>query len=193
MQGDTTVAYALYFESLMIRRSIGDKLGIAISLNNLGKLTSDQGDYDTAYTLLAQSLDMYHTLKDQHGIARAQCNLAEVLVRKGEVVKATAFYRASLATCWNLNARPDIAVCFEGLARLAVAQDHLERAAHLLGAAATLRETIGMSLSSVDVDAHRHHLTIVRTRLNGETFEWAWTRGKTMTMEQAVEYILIKQ
>lgn len=47
-QGDYRLSRAYHKEALAIRRGLGGKWAIAISLNNLGTTILDQGDYATA-------------------------------------------------------------------------------------------------------------------------------------------------
>jgi non-specific serine/threonine protein kinase len=56
MQGDYARATALYEESLALDRELGDKQGIAISLNNLGIVAYLHGDYERAPALLHEAL-----------------------------------------------------------------------------------------------------------------------------------------
>ena len=51
-RGDYTRAIDYYTRSLKIKEEIGDKKGIATSLNNIGNIYVDQGDY-------AKALDYY--------------------------------------------------------------------------------------------------------------------------------------
>ena len=45
-------------ENLALRRDLGDPLGIAAALGNLGILAQDQGDYSRAVVLFEQDLTM---------------------------------------------------------------------------------------------------------------------------------------
>ncbi|HLK59184.1 MAG TPA: tetratricopeptide repeat protein, partial [Chthonomonadaceae bacterium] len=56
MQGDYATARALIEESLTIARELGDRRGIANSLNNLGNMAAEQGDFTSARSLHEESL-----------------------------------------------------------------------------------------------------------------------------------------
>jgi tetratricopeptide (TPR) repeat protein len=55
-QGDFTSARSLFAESLAIRRELGDRSGIAASLNSLGNLASTRGEQGSARSLYEESL-----------------------------------------------------------------------------------------------------------------------------------------
>ena len=77
-QGDYAAARALHEESLSIRRELGERWGIASSLNNLGNVAYAQGDYAAARMLDQQSLAVQHALGDRRGIAYTLESLAAV-------------------------------------------------------------------------------------------------------------------
>ncbi|MFT3895750.1 MAG: hypothetical protein QM730_29375 [Anaerolineales bacterium] len=56
-------------ESLMIRRQLGDKAGLALSLNTLADVVLDEGKFSDARPLLDESLEINRELGDQTAIA----------------------------------------------------------------------------------------------------------------------------
>jgi DNA-binding SARP family transcriptional activator len=66
------------------------------------------------------------------------------------------------------------------------------QAARLWGAAETLRERMGMSLSHFDLAAsgYEQDLAAVRSALDEASFDAAWAEGRMMSPEQAIEYAL---
>jgi predicted ATPase/class 3 adenylate cyclase len=96
-QGDYNAARLLYQESLAIRRSLGNKRGVADLLNNLGVLARYQGDYDAARPLYEESLALYRELGEKRPIAFALNNLASVIRYQGDHEAARLLYQESLA------------------------------------------------------------------------------------------------
>jgi DNA-binding SARP family transcriptional activator len=66
------------------------------------------------------------------------------------------------------------------------------RAARLWGAAEALREQMGMSLSHFDLAAsgYEQDLAAARSTLSEASFDAAWTEGRAMSPEQAIEYAI---
>src|SRR5262249_31655310 len=105
---------------------------------------------------------------------------------QGDDKRATAFYGESLALRWELGDKHGLAECLEGLAGVAVAQQHLERAARLLGAAEPLREATGAPLSPRERVRYDRDVSAVRAGLDDVAFVAAWATGKAMPLEQSI-------
>ncbi|MEO8133346.1 MAG: tetratricopeptide repeat protein [Betaproteobacteria bacterium] len=118
-QGDYVAAQALLDESLAIRRALGDRKGIATSLNNLGALAYDQTDYPTARARYEESLAIRRTLDDRWGIAVSLNNLGNVASEQDDSAAAVASYEASLAMFRELGDRRGVAYALNNLGLLA--------------------------------------------------------------------------
>ncbi len=118
-QGDYASAEALINESQDIARVLGDKTGIAVSLNALAVTARDRGDVATAHVLFEASLALWRELGDQKAVARALSNLANVLKLQGDYDRARSLYEECLAifrglgdrtgVAWSLNYQGDVA------------------------------------------------------------------------------------
>jgi predicted ATPase/class 3 adenylate cyclase len=109
-QGDYPSARARSEESLAIRRQLGDRRGLASSLNILGNVAVDQGDFASAQTLFEESLAIDRELGDQRGIAAMLSNLGSVAQNKGDYQAAATLYEESLAIIRELGDRGGIAI-----------------------------------------------------------------------------------
>ena len=79
---------------------------------------------------------------------------------------------------------------FELLAQVNESEERYEQAVQLLAAAETLRIRIGAPLEQV---AQKHVTAVLagaRARLGDVVFELAWSKGATMTTEQAIALAL---
>jgi predicted ATPase len=118
-QGDYASAEALITESQDIAHRLGDKTGIAVSLNALAVFARDRGDVATAHVLFETSLGLWRELGDQKAVARALSNLANVLKLQGDYDRARELYAECLAifqglgdrtgVAWALNYQGDVA------------------------------------------------------------------------------------
>jgi non-specific serine/threonine protein kinase len=189
-QGDHAAARPLFEESLAIRRELGDRQGIAESLNNLGEVAQAQGDHAAARALHEESLAIRRELGHRWGIAVSLNNLGTVAWAQGDHAAARALYEESLAIKRELGDKKDLAECLEGLAKVAGAQGQPQRAARLLGAAEALREAIGAPLPPADRSDHERSVAAARAALGEEGFGAAWEGGRVSSLEQAIEYAL---
>ena len=118
-QGDYSAANALMRESLDIARQLGDKQGVAVSLNALAVVARDNGELAEAHALFQESLGVWRELGDLKAIARALSNLANVLKLQGEYDHARSLHAECLAifqglgdrtgVAWSLNNQGDVA------------------------------------------------------------------------------------
>jgi len=118
-QGDYASAAALINESQDIAQVLGDKTGVAVSLNALAVFARDRGDVEVAHILFEASLGLWRELGDQKAVARALSNLANVVKLQGEYGRARALYVECLSifrglgdrmgVAWSLNYQGDVA------------------------------------------------------------------------------------
>ena len=149
-QGDGGRAAALLGESRSLSESIGFREGIAWSLEQLGLLGASRGDRAAA-TLLRRSLEVHRELRDRWRMSSVLEDLAAVALAAVEVTPAG---RTAQGTA---GAAP---------------------AAALLGAAESLRETIGTVIAPCERAQHDEAVSGARAVLGEEAFAAAWQRGR---------------
>ena len=76
-------------------RELGNRAGIANSLNMLGTISTEEGDYAGAWVLHEQALQIRCELGDVEGIARSLEGLAEVIAARGNSLRAARFWGAA--------------------------------------------------------------------------------------------------
>ena len=189
-QSDYEAARSLFEESLAIIRELGDRRRIAYSLGNLGNVAVDQGDYATARQHFQESLVILRELGDRGGIALSLGNLGSVALDQGDYAAARSLHQESLAIKRELGDKWGIALSLEGFVGLAAAQAQPGRALQLAGAAAALRETIGVPLLPTEQARLERHLETAQRALSEEASAKALADGRTMTLEQAIAYAL---
>jgi predicted ATPase len=118
-QGDYAAADTLIRESLDIARQLGDKQGVAVSLNALAVHARDRGDIAVAHSLLEESLALWRELGDQKAVARSLSNLANVAKLQGDFDRVRSLYAECLSifrglgdrtgVAWSLNYQGDVA------------------------------------------------------------------------------------
>jgi predicted ATPase len=118
-QGDYASADTLVGESLDITRQLGDKQGVAVSLNALAVLARDRGAVEVARSQFEDALKLWRELGDQKAIARALSNLANVVKLQGDNARARSLYAECLSifqelgdgtgVAWSINYQGDVA------------------------------------------------------------------------------------
>jgi non-specific serine/threonine protein kinase len=146
-QGEYALARSMYEESLAIFRGLGDRLGVAESLNNLGIVAWRQGEYALARSLYDEGLSIRRDMGDHLGVAASLHNLGNVAGHEGDYVQARSLHEQSLAIFRELG---------EGLG--------IVHSLHNLGAVAEHQGEYALARS-----LHKESLAIARELGNKET------------------------
>ncbi len=188
--GDRQVGMTLLENSLALFRELGDDWNVARTLLYLGDVQTRSGNYQLATLLADESLAVFKQLGDNWGIAFALGNSGELARRMGNFDLAWSRFLEGLELQFELGSKVDVCYRLESIAVLAVEQNDLKRAAMLLGAAASLRESIHALLApSYQVDL-APYIVNARDRLGEGPFEEAWEQGGSLNLEQAVRFAL---
>ncbi len=159
---------------------------IAYNLRLLAQSAIDQGDFDRAGLFSEQALRLRRELGGQWGIADALMIHGRVALKRGDLGRAAALWREGLALSWDLGDAGHLSDRLLAFGQLALADGQFVVAARLFGAAAALRERIGLEISTAWQPEFANDLARVRDALGAEAFEAAWAAGQTMKAEEAV-------
>jgi non-specific serine/threonine protein kinase len=183
-------ATALFKASLDLQRQLGDKLGIAHALNSLGCVLSNKGDYALAHELLNEALGLFRELQVDWGTVYALVNLGRAELYLGNHQLARPPLEEGIALCLRLGNHDVLAEYLDAFAAMIGSQGQPGLAAKLLGAAEALRETIGATIPPVERPIYERLIALACGTLDNATLKSAWTKGRTMTPEQAVSCAL---
>ena len=188
--GDSKKARPLLEEAVGLSRELDEKPVAARAINNLGDLALTVGEYARAETLFQESLELLRELGDTSNVARSLFNLGAAALQLGQHGRARSRFRESIGLSHKMEDKEDLAWCLEGFAALAVAEEEPDRAARLLGAAGGLLEAMGGEFKPFERLLHEETVVSVRGRLTPHSFDAGWAEGKSLSLEQAVEYAL---
>ncbi|HEX3724275.1 MAG TPA: tetratricopeptide repeat protein [Nitrolancea sp.] len=177
----------LFHESLTLFRAVDDRAGIAEVLNMLGEAKRLQGDFGDATELYEESLALWRELGDEQYVATILHNLGRVAQRLGDSQRAATLLVDSLTLFQNLQINNGVALCLRGLAGVAVGIGRLETAARFLGAAETLAERAGVVEDTADREQSQSALAAARAGLGEAHFAAAWSAGKSLSVDAAIE------
>ena len=145
---------------------------------------------ETARKLWEQGLNIFRAEGDQTHVAWGLEGLAGIAYLKKDFAGAFEFHLESLKFKVDVMDKLGIAYSFEGLAQISAAEGQSEEAAILWGAANRIRETIRVPLESSRENIYTSLITIAREQIGDEVFDKAWKKGKSMTLNEAIEYAL---
>jgi predicted ATPase/DNA-binding SARP family transcriptional activator len=163
---------------------------LAFGLWVQGSVHSTAGDLDIARAAQEEAAVIWRSEGMRWGISQVLHGLAIVSLTRGDLDDAARLCREAVA---ELREETDVYwMCraLEGLAAILARQSSFERAARLLGVAEALREPIGTPLLAFETPRHEQTVALIRERMSEAEFAAAWTRGRALSLEQAVAYAL---
>jgi predicted ATPase/class 3 adenylate cyclase len=178
MQSDYDRGEALAQESLALFRELGDKRGIALSLNRLGIAAWRRADFPTARVLMEEDLALYRELGNPDRIAWSLFALGLLNIKQGEYIRAFASFEEGLAIFRRLDNKRGIAASLTQMAAaLFVSQGDQTMVYPLLAQGLSLDREVGdkegMAVSSLllgSVALKRGDVATARTRVEEGLF-----------------------
>lgn len=190
-EGDARLAGALFEESLRRSREAGDEWIASFALHFLAVVLTYQGEYARATSYFEEGNEIIQSLGGhRQALAFSFFHLGRIARLQGDLSAARARHEESLRLFRRAGDRRGVGYSFAGFAALAAAEGDGERAARLSGAVESLEEVLGSFLEAplqVEYDAE---LAGVRASLGEDRFAAAGAEGRTMSLEQAIEYAL---
>ena len=190
--GDREHVDPLREEAEALLRELSDERATAYLLIFLQWAAWDGGDYGRTVEAAQESLALTRGLGDLYGIALCSGSLGFAVLDKGETDRAEALFEESSRALQDLQDKVGIFHCLLGLAGVASSRRQPTRAARLWGAAEALGEALVIGILPLyrrNYD-NEGRLAAARSQLDEAAWEAAWSEGRTMTPEQAIEYFL---
>jgi predicted ATPase/DNA-binding SARP family transcriptional activator len=189
--GDLASAIRLADECVVVaRRGNLTPAELAFDLWLQGSVHSTAGNLEIARNAQQEAAAIWRAEGVKWGLSQVLHGLAIVSLTRGELEEAERRCREALLvlrdereTYWTCRA-------LEGLAAIVAKQGEVARAAHLLGAAESLREPIGAPLRAFETPRYQETVSLLREKMSEADLSAAWARGRTWSLEQALEYAL---
>jgi predicted ATPase len=184
--GDYLEAASLFEECVRMEKTRSQMTNVAMALVSLGRAARSQGDLKRAHGAAVESLRVAREMGAKVGIARALHDLGQVTLKQRDGAAARANFQESLALWCEIDSHWGTVESLEAIAYLAMAERQPERAARLLGAAESLRQTIGIRHRPFERTDYESSVVAIRASLGEEAFAEAWAAGQALSLEQAV-------
>jgi DNA-binding CsgD family transcriptional regulator/tetratricopeptide (TPR) repeat protein len=191
--GDYEQAKELLQEGFALSRELGGAVPLGGVLINLGYAFLLEGDHERAMMLNEEAAALFRDQgqRDYLPVALDNAGWAALLRRDHE--RAETFFAESLALGEELGAKLTVSESLEGLACVAGAKGEAEWAARLFGAAWALREAVGYRQLPKERALREPYLADALSQLDEAAWNGALAQGRTMNMNQAVEYALSEE
>ena len=192
---DPETAAAVKAEVEALLADSGDR-SVAAHLAHFLGFAATEKDFDEMRLRWKEALALYRELGDTRNVALCLPSLGIVALVFRDFEEAEKLFEEGLALQRRLKYKTVIFFHLIGLAAVATHRDHLRRAAKLYGASEALREAAGLSPKPVGRATtydYEGYLATVRAGLDEPDFDAAWSEGRAMSLEQAIEYALSEE
>ena len=177
-------------ETIMrVSEARGFVCGVGLGLSALGRVAYYQGDLAQAEQLFKRAFDAFQDADYALGELWSIAFLAWVATAQGDVSRARRLFAESVTRSRQLGLNPRLPWLLEGLAQLAHAEGEPTRAVSLAGAASEWRRRLRVLATPADVAELEAWLPAAQAAL-GDTSADAWTHGRELSLDQAVELAL---
>jgi DNA-binding CsgD family transcriptional regulator/tetratricopeptide (TPR) repeat protein len=179
-------ADARFGEALALFRARDDRIWTGLTLGQLGCAAYGRDDPAPAWALLEEALALQRASGHRYGAAVSLLYLGHLAQTGGDLAAAAAHYAESLTHWWEEGFHPGLVEALSGVATVAVARGQPTRAAKLFGAAAAMREAIGLPPWLPERTLYDQALNRLRGALGESAFAAAQAAGRTLTLDQTV-------
>jgi predicted ATPase/DNA-binding CsgD family transcriptional regulator len=189
---DLETVPALEEEAMGLRPRLRDPLVVANLLLLSGLVAINQGDLERAVSLHRESLTMFREMHDARGMGHCFNNLGFLALLRNDHEEAAALLRENLRLARQSGYKLATQYSFLGLGFVADSWNDPVRAARLWGATETMEETFGIKITPIARSAMDYETRVATARSHaGETaFQTAWSEGRSMSPEEAIDYAL---
>ena len=189
-EGDVVRTKAYLEESDSLGRGAGYRWTTSMSAFGLARVAAAMGHLETARAKLLESAEIASEFGNKRIVYSCQSELAHMLREHGEIDEPLNIYRELLPKWKDLGHRAAVAHELECIGFIFSKKGNTQRAAQLLGAAEVLRAAIDSSMTTMEQAEYEQEISALRSRMNAVVFEKAWSEGRAMTMDQAIENAL---
>lgn len=119
-------------KALFVRQRIGYTRGVAMSYNNIGEIFLHQNSYDSAVSNLEKSLRLKRENNERKSLASTLGNLGTAYLKMGKPAEAESYFKDALSVKVEFKDQLGEAVCYDNLARVALARNELNDAKEFL-------------------------------------------------------------
>ncbi len=135
---DLDRARHLHEQALTLRRSEGDKWGIAASLCGLGLVSKTEGDLEGARRLFEEGLALFREVGDERNSSLTLANLASTAIAQGDYAGGSSLYKECLELFRAAGDQQNIAQALSNLGHVSIQHGDEAAAGSLLAESLTL-------------------------------------------------------
>lgn len=188
--GHPTQARAHGEEALRLHRSLNDQDRAVDALNFLAWFADIQEEYERALPMAEEAVSWLRENQATARLGPPLHTLGIALWHVGETTRARSTLIEALQVSSSVGWTYGVIPCLEAIGGIDGEAGHGERAAHLFGAAESLREQTHIPLPDNEAALHQRLVADVADMVDADVWARAWDEGRAMGLDDAVAYAL---
>jgi tetratricopeptide (TPR) repeat protein len=189
-RGQYDDAEPLLVDCVGVARALGDPNLLVVNLGHLAIVVHARGNAKKAASHFEEALTVARNIRNGFLASSVLTYKGRAECSDGNLELAEASLAESLTIADDLKDPVVTVWALERFAELAVPKRAPRRAAAIWGAAARLREKIGIPIPLNEDADYTRAVTTTRVALGDDGFDEAWREGSAMTFDDAVRYAL---
>jgi predicted ATPase/DNA-binding SARP family transcriptional activator len=185
-RGNRDQARIFLEESLLISRTINNKLAMPRVIMHLGHFAQDDGDYTTAWRYYEESLAICRELQEGHLTMMVLSTMGDLALTQKKYPQARQYFKEALEIGVRLKNKRTMAETFLRFAEILSFEERYAECAHLLGFAETLFEE-SESLTESHLEEMNRISVNPTSKMGENAYQREFDNGKILKLDQAVE------
>lgn len=185
-RGEFPEARAWFQKSLAASEKVGPIDRVA-PLYGLGKVARAEGRLELATQMFTKSAAEAERVGFPRWVAFSRLFLASIALRQGELELSDSHLRDAMALSARLGDKICLAWCLDTLSGIAASRAEFRRAARLLGAAESLRESIGAPVQPSEREEYDAMVARIAAGLTKEEFVREQSKGRHLSLAQVLD------
>jgi len=181
---------SLLNESLALTKGLGisGKAVTGMTLGWIGDVYLGRQDEARAQKFYEESIALLRETYNSNILAFADRRLGLLMLKQGNYERATILFKESLGNNHDIGDQPGTTASLAALAKLALVQGKLTRAAQLCGIVAGRLEAMKTPMMAMDVAEFDYVTAALRSQLDAKSLEKFWMKGRSMPTERAIAF-----
>jgi predicted ATPase/DNA-binding SARP family transcriptional activator len=189
---DYDTSLSLLNESLVLTKELGgsNKAVAGMTLAWIGDVYLGRQDEVRAQKFYEESIALLRETYNGNILAFADRRLGLLMLKQGNYEWAEILFKESLTNNHEIGHQSGTTASFAALAKLALAQGKLTRAAQLCGVVDNRLEAMKAPMMAMDVAEFNHVTAALHAQLDEKTLEKFRKKGRSMPTERAIAFAL---
>ena len=162
--------------------------GMALSF--LGDIYVVRNNEVHAREVYEEGIKLLRETNNSNNLAYSVRRFGYLALKEADYERAYVLFRESLIRNQELGHQIGIAGAMTGLAKLALEVGNLSRAAQLFGIIEGRLAALSLPLYITDQVEFNHGISTLHTQLDEKTYAKFWTKGKAMSLDEAIVFAL---